>query len=398
MPIATINPATGETVKTFTPATDDEVDAAIARAHERFLDYRHSTTFAQRAEWANATADLLEKEADDVAAMMTLEMGKTLKSAKAEALKCAKGFRYYAENAEKLLADEPAEASKVGAKKAYTRYQPLGVVLAVMPWNFPLWQAVRFAAPALMAGNVGLLKHASNVPQSALYLSDVITRGGFPEGCFQTLLVSSSAVERILRDPRVKAATLTGSEPAGQSVAAICGDEIKPTVMELGGSDPFIVMPSVDLDEAVKTAVTGRVQNNGQSCIAAKRFIVHTDIYDAFVDKFVERMECAEGRRPDRPGHRRGSAGHRVGPRRNRAAGRRRRRGRGEDPLRRHASRPAGVVLPADGGHRDHQGHGALHRGGIRPGRLDVPSFGHRRGHRDRQRHHLRAGVQRLDQ
>src|SRR6201984_2569964 len=209
MAIATINPATGETGKTFTPATDQEVDAAIARAHERFLDYRHSTPFAQRAAWANATADLLEKEADETAAMMTLEMGKTLGSAKAEALKCAKGFRYYAENAEKLLADEPADPAKVGAKKAYIRYQPLGVVLAVMPWNFPLWQAVRFAAPALMAGTVVLLKHASNVPQSALYLSDVITRGGFPEGCFQTLLVSSRAVERILRDPRVVAATLT---------------------------------------------------------------------------------------------------------------------------------------------------------------------------------------------
>lgn len=181
MPIATINPATGETVKTFTPASDAEVDAAIARAYERFLDYRHSTTFAQRAQWANATADLLEAEADEVAAMMTLEMGKTLKSAKAEALKCAKGFRYYAQNAEQLLADEPADAGKVGAARAYIRYQPLGVVLAVMPWNFPLWQAVRFAAPALMAGNVGILKHASNVPQSALYLADVITRGGFPE-------------------------------------------------------------------------------------------------------------------------------------------------------------------------------------------------------------------------
>ncbi|MEZ0353761.1 NADP-dependent succinic semialdehyde dehydrogenase [Mycobacterium sp. pR1184] len=290
MSIATINPATGETVKTFTAATDDEVDAAIARAHARFLDYRHSTTFAQRAEWANATADLLEAEADEVAAMVTLEMGKTLNSAKAEVIKCAKGFRYYADNAEQLLADEPADAKAVGAKKAYTRWQPLGVVLAVMPWNFPLWQAVRFAAPALMAGNVGLLKHASNVPQSALYLSDVIARGGFPEGCFQTLLVSSSAVERILRDPRVAAATLTGSEPAGQSVGAIAGDEIKPTVLELGGSDPFIVMPSANLDEAAKTAVTARVQNNGQSCIAAKRFIIHTDIYDAFVDKFTERM------------------------------------------------------------------------------------------------------------
>lgn len=301
MPIATINPATGETVKTFTEATDEEVEAAIARAYERFLDYRHSTTFAQRAEWANATADLLEKEADDVAAMMTLEMGKTLASAKAETLKCAKGFRYYAENAEKLLADEPAEASKVGAKQAYVRYQPLGVVLAIMPWNFPLWQAVRFAAPALMAGNVGILKHASNVPQSALYLADVIARGGFPDGCFQTLLVSSKAVERILRDPRVAAATLTGSEPAGQSVAAIAGDEIKPTVLELGGSDPFIVMPSADLDESVKTAVKARVQNNGQSCIAAKRFIVHSDIYDAFVDKFVEQMQALKVGDPTDP-------------------------------------------------------------------------------------------------
>lgn len=301
MPIATINPATGETVKTFTPATDDEVEQAIARAHARFLDYRRNTTYAQRAEWANATADLLDAEADDTAAIMTLEMGKTLASAKAEVLKCAKGFRYYADNAEALLADEPADAGKVNASKAFTRYQPLGVVLAVMPWNFPLWQAVRFAAPALMAGNVGLLKHASNVPQCALYLADVIARGGFPDGCFQTLLVASGAVEKILRDPRVAAATLTGSEPAGQSVGAIAGDEIKPTVLELGGSDPFIVMPSADLDDAVKTAVTGRVQNNGQSCIAAKRFIVHTDIYDEFLDKFVARMEALKVGDPTDP-------------------------------------------------------------------------------------------------
>ncbi|ULL09168.1 NADP-dependent succinic semialdehyde dehydrogenase [Mycobacterium liflandii] len=292
MPIATTNPATGETVKTFTAASNDEVDAAIARAYARFQDYRRNTTFAQRAEWAHATADLIEAEADQTAALMTLEMGKTIASAKAEVLKSAKGFRYYADNAAALLADEPADAGKVGASQAYTRCQPLGVVLAVMPWNFPLWQAVRFAAPALMAGNVGLLKHASNVPQSALYLADVIARGGFPDGCFQTLLVSASAVEGILRDPRVAAATLTGSEPAGQSVGAIAGDEIKPTVLELGGSDPFIVMPSADLDKAVSTAVTGRVQNNGQSCIAAKRFIAHADIYDAFVDKFVEQMSA----------------------------------------------------------------------------------------------------------
>lgn len=289
MPIATINPATGETIKTFTAASDAEIDAAIGRAHERFRRYR-TTSFSDRAAWALSTADLLEAEADDVAALMTLEMGKTLASAKAEVLKCAKGFRFYAEYAEAMLAPEPADASAVNASQAYAQYQPLGVVLAVMPWNFPLWQAVRFAAPALMAGNVGLLKHASNVPQSALYLADVIARGGFPEGCFQTLLVPSSAVERILRDPRVAAATLTGSEPAGRSVAAIAGDEVKPTVLELGGSDPFIVMPSADLEQAVSTAVTARVQNNGQSCIAAKRFIAHRDIYDDFLSRFVEKM------------------------------------------------------------------------------------------------------------
>jgi succinate-semialdehyde dehydrogenase / glutarate-semialdehyde dehydrogenase len=291
MSIATINPTTGETVTTFIPATDDEIDAAITRAHDRFAEYR-GTSYAERAEWARRTADLIEDEADQVAAMMTLEMGKTLASAKAEALKCAKGFRYYAEHAEAMLADEPADAAAVGASRAYARYQPLGVVLAVMPWNFPLWQAVRFAAPALMAGNVGILKHASNVPQSALYLADVISRGGFPTGCFQTLLIPSSAVERILRDPRVVAATLTGSEPAGRSVAAIAGDEVKHTVLELGGSDPFIVMPSADLAAAVSTAVTARVQNNGQSCIAAKRFIAHADIYDEFVSGFVEGMRA----------------------------------------------------------------------------------------------------------
>jgi succinate-semialdehyde dehydrogenase / glutarate-semialdehyde dehydrogenase len=291
MTIATINPTTGETVKTFNPATDAEIDAALTRAHDRFIDYRH-TSFAQRAQWARHTADLLEAEVKQVAAMMTLEMGKTLTSAEGEALKCAKGFRYYAEHAEVVLADEPADAAAVGASKAFARYQPLGVVLAVMPWNFPLWQAVRFAAPALMAGNVGILKHASSVPQCALYLADVIARGGFPDGCFQTLLIPSSAVEAILRDPRVAAATLTGSEPAGRSVAAIAGDEVKHTVLELGGSDPFIVMPSADLAAAVATAVTARVQNNGQSCIAAKRFIVHTDIYDEFLDRFVQQMRA----------------------------------------------------------------------------------------------------------
>ncbi|MDT7569450.1 MAG: succinate-semialdehyde dehydrogenase / glutarate-semialdehyde dehydrogenase [Pseudonocardiales bacterium] len=289
--IATINPATGETIKTFEAADPSEVTSRIARAHDRWLSYR-TTSFEQRATWLRAAADLLDAEVDDVGRLMTTEMGKTLASAKAEVGKCAKGMRYYAEHSESLLADEPADAGTVGAVQAYATYQPLGVVLAVMPWNFPLWQVVRFAAPALMAGNVGLLKHASNVPQTALYLEDVLRRAGFPDDCFQTLLISSGQVEAVLRDPRVAAATLTGSEPAGRSVAAICGDEVKHTVLELGGSDPFVVMPSADLDKAAQVAVTARVQNNGQSCIAAKRFIVHTDVYDAFAEKFVARMKA----------------------------------------------------------------------------------------------------------
>ncbi|MCL2734411.1 MAG: NADP-dependent succinic semialdehyde dehydrogenase, partial [Actinomycetia bacterium] len=238
---------------------------------------------------------LLDKEREEIARIMTLEMGKTLAAARAEAAKCAKAMRWYAANGERLLADEhPADADvqDSGAHRALVRYRPLGVVLAVMPWNFPLWQVVRFAAPALMAGNTGLLKHASNVPQTALYLGDLFHRAGFPEGCFQTLLIGSGAVESVLRDPRVAAATLTGSEGAGRSVAAVAGDEIKPTVLELGGSDPFVVMPSAagELDHAVATAVTARVQNNGQSCIAAKRFIVHEDVYDAFAQRFTRAM------------------------------------------------------------------------------------------------------------
>jgi succinate-semialdehyde dehydrogenase/glutarate-semialdehyde dehydrogenase len=226
---------------------------------------------------------------------MTTEMGKTLAAARAEAAKCAKAMRWYAAHAERLLADEhpdPADVEDSGAHRAYVRYRPLGVVLAVMPWNFPLWQVVRFIAPALMAGNTGLLKHASNVPQTALYLGDLFHRAGFPDGCFQTLLIGSREVEGILRDPRVAAATLTGSEGAGRAVAAVAGDEIKPTVLELGGSDPFVVMPSAagELDHAVATAVTARVQNNGQSCIAAKRFIVHEDVYDDFVQRFARAM------------------------------------------------------------------------------------------------------------
>jgi succinate-semialdehyde dehydrogenase/glutarate-semialdehyde dehydrogenase len=289
MPIATINPATGETAKTFEALSDVEVDARVARAAATFREYR-LTSFAQRAQWMRAAADILDNEHDDIARVMTTEMGKTLASARAEAQKCARAFRYFADNAESLLADEPADAAAVGATRAYTTYQPLGVILAVMPWNFPLWQVVRFAAPGLMAGNVGLLKHASNVPQTALYLEDLLRRGGFPEGTFQTLLIGADRVERVLRNPDVVAATLTGSTGAGTSIARIAGSEIKKTVLELGGSDPFIVMPSADLDDAAKVAVTARCQNNGQSCIAAKRFIVHRDVFAAFTERFANIM------------------------------------------------------------------------------------------------------------
>ncbi|HLI23373.1 MAG TPA: aldehyde dehydrogenase family protein, partial [Acidimicrobiales bacterium] len=291
MAIATRNPANGELIKSFEELSDEEVSRRIAAAYEASLSYR-LTSFEERAGWLRGAADILDQEADSVAATMTTEMGKTLKAAKAEVTKCAKCCRYYAEHAARYLADEPADPGAVGAREAYACYQPLGVVLAVMPWNFPLWQAMRFAAPALMAGNVGLLKHASNVPQTALFMEELFRRAGFPPNTFQTLLVSSGKVEAILRDERVAAATLTGSGPAGQSVASIAGDQIKTTVLELGGSDPFIVMPSADLDAAARVATTARVQNNGQSCIAAKRFIVHHAVADAFEEKFVAAMSA----------------------------------------------------------------------------------------------------------
>lgn len=291
MAIATINPATGETEKTFDEASDEEIEAALALAAETFASYRR-TSFAERSGWMRRAADLLDAEVEQTAATMTTEMGKTLASARQEVQKCAKTCRFYASHAEGLLAEEPADAAAVGAVRAYATYQPLGPVLAIMPWNFPMWQAMRFAIPALMAGNVGLLKHASNVPQTALYIQDVFERAGFPRGAFQTLLVGSGKVERILRDRRVVAATLTGSGPAGQAVAAIAGDAIKKTVLELGGSDPFIVMPSADLARAAKVAAFARTLNNGQSCIAAKRFIVHQAVADDFERLFVEAMSA----------------------------------------------------------------------------------------------------------
>ena len=286
MPIATINPATGELVKSFEPLTATQIEQKLQLAASAFRAHRQ-TSFAERAGKMMRAAEILEKEKDDCARLMTLEMGKLLKSAVAEALKCATGCRYYAENAQRFLADEVVET---GARRSFIRYRPIGPILAVMPWNFPFWQVIRFAAPALMAGNVGLLKHASNVPQCALKIEEIFRRAGFAEGVFQTLLVGSGPVDGILDDPRVVAATLTGSEQAGVQVGISAAKRIKKVVLELGGSDPFIVMPSADLDAAVAAAVEARVQNNGQSCIAAKRFIVAEQIADEFERKFVSRM------------------------------------------------------------------------------------------------------------
>jgi succinate-semialdehyde dehydrogenase/glutarate-semialdehyde dehydrogenase len=287
MAIATINPATGEVVKTFQPLSDAEIEKKLQLAVKIFKQER-MTPFAVRAQRMLKAAEILERDKEKFAHLMTLEMGKTYKSAVAEAVKCTTACRYYAENTERFLADEVIET---GAKKSFIRYLPIGPVLAVMPWNFPFWQVIRFAAPALMAGNVGLLKHASNVPQCALAIESIFLEAGFPEGAFQTLLIGSGQVDAILNDPRVVAATLTGSEQAGIQVGIGAAKRIKKVVLELGGSDPFVVMPSANLDAAVTTAVQARIQNNGQSCIAAKRFIVAESIADEFERKFVAKME-----------------------------------------------------------------------------------------------------------
>jgi succinate-semialdehyde dehydrogenase/glutarate-semialdehyde dehydrogenase len=287
MAIASINPATGELVKKFDALTDAQVDEKISRAAKSFQSFR-KTSFADRARWMSRAAEILEAEKESLGRTMTLEMGKTLGSAIAEAEKCAGGCRYYAEHAASFIADEVIETT---ASKSYIRYQPLGIVLAVMPWNFPFWQVFRFIAPGLMAGNVGLLKHASNVPQCALKIEEIITRAGFPDGVFQTLLIGAAQVDRILNDPRVAAATLTGSEQAGIQVGMSAAKRIKKVVLELGGSDPFVVMPSANLEDAAATAVKARVINNGQSCIAAKRFIVHEQVADRFEQEFVRRMQ-----------------------------------------------------------------------------------------------------------
>ncbi|MBZ5541504.1 MAG: NAD-dependent succinate-semialdehyde dehydrogenase [Acidobacteriia bacterium] len=288
MAIATINPATGETLKIFEPLTDAQIEEKLQRATSAFARHR-KMPFAERTRLMLKVAEILEKDKEVFGRLMTTEMGKTYRSAVDEVLKCASGCRYYAENAERFLADEIIETS---ASRSFVRYLPIGPVLAVMPWNYPFWQVLRFAAPALMAGNVGLLKHASNVPQSALAVEDLFRRAGFAEGVFQTLLIGSAKVDGVLNDPRVVAATLTGSEGAGIEVGIGAAKRIKKVVLELGGSDPFIVMPSANLDAAVESGVKARCVNNGQSCIAAKRFIVAESIADAFERKFVARMEA----------------------------------------------------------------------------------------------------------
>ena len=288
MPIASINPTTGETLKTFAALDARQIEDRLAKADRAFETYRR-TSFAERANWLNQAAHLLEQEKAQLALIMTLEMGKLLRAAEDEITKCAKGCRFYAENAEGFLAEQqiPTETAR-----NYVRYEPMGPILAIMPWNFPFWQVFRFAAPALMAGNVVLLKHAENVPQCALAIEDIFRRAGFGEGVVQTLLVETEAVRGLIDDPRTKAVTLTGSERAGSEVASAAARQIKKSVLELGGSDPFILMPSADQDAALKTGVAARIQNTGQSCIASKRFVVAEPVYDRFVADFVTKMDA----------------------------------------------------------------------------------------------------------
>jgi len=288
MAIASINPATGEKLKDFSPFDDAEIEKRLSRADKAFRNYRR-TTFTDRSVLLEAVAELLFQEKQKFAQIITLEMGKLFRASVEEIEKCARGCRFYAENGERFLEDEPAQTD---AAESYVQYQPLGPVLAIMPWNFPFWQVFRFAAPALLAGNVGLLKHASNVPQCALAIEEIFCRAGFDEGVFQTLLIEPEQVEKIIVDPRVKAVTLTGSEKAGSAVASTAAREIKKSVLELGGSDAFIVMPSADFESALSTAVKARTINAGQSCIAAKRFMIADEIYDEFVNQFVARLRA----------------------------------------------------------------------------------------------------------
>ena len=393
MPFATTNPATGKTEKEFPTMSPAEVDALLDRAVVAFETYRR-TTYAERARHLLTAAELLEGEVPDVARILTTEMGKTFAAAKAEVSKCAVALRWFAENGERLLGDEVIESK---ASMSYVHYQPLGPVLAVMPWNFPMWQVIRFAAPALMVGNVGLLKHASNVPQTALAIEDLFRRAGLPDGVFTNLFVESKDVAAVIEDPRVAAVTLTGSERAGISVGSAAGRALKKSVLELGGSDPFVVLASADMEACVRTAITARVQNNGQSCIAAKRFIVVDEVFDEFLERFVAGDGRARGGRPVRAGDghradRDGGAARRTGQP-GRGGG-----GAGGDGARRRVGPDGGrLVVRADrpvGGDDGHAGGagGDLRAGGARDAGAG-PGPGDPGGELD----DVRAGVERVD-
>src|SRR5215510_14773894 len=297
MAITSVNPATGEKLKEFKPHTDVEIEKALRSAVAAFEKNR-AEPFAKRAQLMMSVATLLDREKQELARTITLEMGKLLRDSVAEIEKCANGCRYYAENAERFLEDEAAQTT---ARRSYLHYEPMGAILAIMPWNFPFWQVFRFAAPALMAGNVGILKHAGNVPQCALAIEQLFCRAGFEEGMFQTLLIEAEQAEKLIVDPRIKAVTLTGSEKAGSAVASTAAREIKKSVLELGGSDAFIVMPSADFESALSTAVKARTINTGQSCIAAKRLFIADEIYDEFLDQFVDRMRVLKVGDPMNP-------------------------------------------------------------------------------------------------
>ncbi len=396
MAISTTDPRTGKVLATFDELTDDQLEDRLARAAAAADSYR-LTTHEQRAGWLRSAADVLDKRTDEVAELMTLEMGKTRKASAAEIGKCSAVLRYYADNAAGFLADEPVDADSVNASQAYAHYLPIGVVLAIMPWNFPLWQAMRFAAPALAAGNVGLLKHASNVPQTALFMEELFRDAGFPDDVFQTLLVGSSKVERILRDDRVAAATLTGSEGAGVAVATHGrrgAQEGGPGARRLG---------------RLRRHAVGRPACGGQGGDhlphPEQRPVLHLGQAVHRAHRRLRRVRGAlprrarrpRGRRPDGGGHRRRSAGHRAGPRGRRGAGQGRRRQGRDRARRRRAPGPGGLVVPADPAGRRHRGHGDVPRGGVRPGGLGVPGPGPRRRRPHRERHPLRPGLERLD-
>ena len=394
MAIASINPATGEKLKEFSPFDDAEIEKRLSRAEKAFKSYRR-TTLTERAELLHAVSELLFQETKTFAEIITLEMGKLFRDSVAEIEKCARGCRFYAENGARFLEEEPAQTD---AAESYVEYQPLGPVLAVMPWNFPFWQVFRFAAPALIAGNVGLLKHASNVSQCALAIEEIFCRAGFEEGVFQTLLIEPEQVEKLIVDARVKAVTVTGSEKAGAAVASAAAREIKKSVLELGGSDAFIVMPSADFESALSTAVKARTINTGQSCIAAKRFIIADEIYERFLQQFVERMRALKVGDPMDPETELGPLATEqilrgVDDQVQKTIAARRKIIDGRKPNSR-----SGIFLRAHGSRRCAERVAGVPRRNLRPGCSCFPRERCRRGRRARERHQIRSGFERVDQ